>query len=302
MDSTENLPPYEEDHSNGCDEQCPRYSCTIFFAAPSLIKFELDRPYRRSSARGWQRVHVELQGTKLALRTEAQRYGFSLQAGDVGLALDYGKRSDVIRVRAEGRQFLLATRSQAQSLEWIDRIGAAVAISSQLDDRNEPRVRSRPWSNPFVAVPQTGDDFWRLYREKWRRSCREQVWLRGPTSTEKIECERGRASGIDPTTSDKDSRSNIKSKKQSTSSEKSMVTSFGAKSDEKAEKDVSSMSRSKSPPPAKSTSDAQLAYAKRCARCLLYSSPWTTKWYYHQGHRVEIKAPGASLTPNVPGS
>jgi hypothetical protein len=45
---------------------------------------------------------------------------YSLQNAESGLAADYVKKRNVVRVRAEGEQFLLQTDSAKDVVDWIE--------------------------------------------------------------------------------------------------------------------------------------------------------------------------------------
>ena len=45
---------------------------------------------------------------------------YSLQNAESGLASDYFKRKNVLRVRMEGEQFLLQARDVPDVVEWIE--------------------------------------------------------------------------------------------------------------------------------------------------------------------------------------
>ena len=45
---------------------------------------------------------------------------YSLQNAESGLASDYQKRKNVIRVRMEGQQFLLQAKDVAAVIDWIE--------------------------------------------------------------------------------------------------------------------------------------------------------------------------------------
>lgn len=47
---------------------------------------------------------------------------YTLQGAESGLAADYLKRKHVVRVRAEGEQFLLQTNGDAQVVAWIEAV------------------------------------------------------------------------------------------------------------------------------------------------------------------------------------
>jgi hypothetical protein len=118
---------------------------------------------------------MNLDGNR-ALRLGKNVYSFSLQHAEVGLALDCnnegpipklavmnllpssvrgklfeskpnlfeGRREWVLRVRLEGRQFLLCFKGQEIMLDWVECLCAAIDISPPLDDRSDPRYRSLP--------------------------------------------------------------------------------------------------------------------------------------------------------------
>ncbi len=50
---------------------------------------------------------------------------FSLQNAESGLASDYHKRKNVIRLRMEGQQFLLQAKDVAAVIDWIE-VGVAL--------------------------------------------------------------------------------------------------------------------------------------------------------------------------------
>ncbi|KAL6299239.1 hypothetical protein BKA93DRAFT_904906 [Sparassis latifolia] len=64
---------------------------------------------------------------------------FTLQHAESGLASDYTKRKNVIRVRLEGEQSLLQAQDIASVIEWIEGIQAATNIALDLDERPMPR-------------------------------------------------------------------------------------------------------------------------------------------------------------------
>jgi hypothetical protein len=118
---------------------------------------------------------MNLDGAR-GLRGAKNTYSFSLQHAEVGLALDSnnegpipklavmnllpstvrgklfeskpnlfeGRREWVLRVRLEGRQFLMCFKSQEVMLDWVECLCAAIDISPPLDDRSDPRYRSLP--------------------------------------------------------------------------------------------------------------------------------------------------------------
>jgi len=87
---------------------------------------------------------------------------YTLQHAESGLASDYLKRKNVIRVRMEGEQFLLQAPSVQAVVDWIEGFQTATGIALDLDDRQMPkgpifprrrRRRGRPPNNPN-ALPR----------------------------------------------------------------------------------------------------------------------------------------------------
>ncbi|KAI0759804.1 hypothetical protein BC629DRAFT_1263476, partial [Irpex lacteus] len=64
---------------------------------------------------------------------------YSMQNAESGLASDYLKRKNVIRVRMEGEQFLLQARDVPAVIDWIEGIQAATNIALDLDERPMPK-------------------------------------------------------------------------------------------------------------------------------------------------------------------
>ncbi|KAK9458816.1 uncharacterized protein V1516DRAFT_121425 [Lipomyces oligophaga] len=69
---------------------------------------------------------------------------YTLQYAQIGLANDYKKKSNVIRVRAEGQQFLLLCGDMRECVEWTSALQAACDLALPLDERQLPRYRSIP--------------------------------------------------------------------------------------------------------------------------------------------------------------
>ncbi|KAI0697483.1 hypothetical protein C8T65DRAFT_582582 [Cerioporus squamosus] len=64
---------------------------------------------------------------------------YSLQNAESGLASDYTKRKNVIRVRMEGEQFLLQAKNVAAVIDWIEGIQMGTNVALDLDERPMPR-------------------------------------------------------------------------------------------------------------------------------------------------------------------
>lgn len=64
---------------------------------------------------------------------------YTLQHAESGLAVDYKKRKNVIRVRMEGEQFLIQARDTDEVVEWIEGLQAAANIALDLEERPMPK-------------------------------------------------------------------------------------------------------------------------------------------------------------------
>ncbi|KZT01237.1 uncharacterized protein LAESUDRAFT_687015 [Laetiporus sulphureus 93-53] len=64
---------------------------------------------------------------------------YTLQHAESGLASDYTKRKNVIRVRVEGEQFLLQAQDVAAVIDWIEGIQAGTNVALDLDERPMPK-------------------------------------------------------------------------------------------------------------------------------------------------------------------
>lgn len=69
---------------------------------------------------------------------------YTLQGAESGLAADYLKRRHVVRVRAEGEQFLLQTRSDRHVVDWIEALQAATNVAMDLEKRPMPKFITLP--------------------------------------------------------------------------------------------------------------------------------------------------------------
>lgn len=176
------------DNNNESDAESnspPAYSCHVNLIGNFLYKKELDDPSRITAHRQWRRVEAELVGTALKIRTYIKGRTFpstktyTLQAADAGIAADYSRRSHVLRVRAEGEQFLLATTNAVTVVNWVERLNAAIAVSLALDDREDPKFRVLPL-NRTPAPPGFRTEFRRKCREEWWQSKCERNWLARP--------------------------------------------------------------------------------------------------------------------------
>ena len=72
---------------------------------------------------------------------------YSLQYAESGLAADYVKRPHVVRVRAEGEQFLLQANDDRGVIDLVEALQAATNVSLDLDARPLPK---------FITLPRRG--------------------------------------------------------------------------------------------------------------------------------------------------
>ena len=104
---------------------------------------------------------------------------YTLQGAESGLAADYLKRRHVVRVRAEGEQFLLQTRSDRHVVDWIEALQAATNIAMDLEKRpmpkfiTLPRRRRRRRRNPDGTTMTAAEQEARDIAEAQRRSMME---------------------------------------------------------------------------------------------------------------------------------
>ncbi len=104
---------------------------------------------------------------------------YTLQGAESGLAADYLKRRHVVRVRAEGEQFLLQTRSDRHVVDWIEALQASTNVSMDLEKRampkfiTLPRRRRRRRRNPDGTTITAEEQEARDLAEAQRRSVAE---------------------------------------------------------------------------------------------------------------------------------
>lgn len=79
-----------------------------------------------------------------AFRVGKLLHSYTLQFGEVGLAVDYGKRPYVLRVRLEAEQFLLETGTPEQQIAWINGVQMGIDVALSLEERGLPKCRLIP--------------------------------------------------------------------------------------------------------------------------------------------------------------
>ena len=128
----------------------PCYSSTVHRSGVMKRKIEYQSPGIRAQRRCWIKVYLLLHGTSLKVYPfNSSRKGngrllfnsiqqYTLQYAEVGIASDYTNRTFVLRVRAEGQQFLLQCSTEAERIQWIESIQSSANIALALDDRCIP--------------------------------------------------------------------------------------------------------------------------------------------------------------------
>lgn len=69
---------------------------------------------------------------------------YSLQYAKIGLATDYTKKSNVLRLRLESEQFLLEFSSAKELIEWNLGLSVGRDVSADIQQREDPRYRTVP--------------------------------------------------------------------------------------------------------------------------------------------------------------
>ncbi|KAH8923101.1 hypothetical protein BT69DRAFT_184600 [Atractiella rhizophila] len=85
-------------------------------------------------------------GSKLPVYSSSNQLirHYSLQNAESGLAADYLKRKHVVRIRAEGEQFLVQAKDDAAVIHLIEALQAATNIALDLDRRPLPKFITLP--------------------------------------------------------------------------------------------------------------------------------------------------------------
>ncbi|KZV82859.1 hypothetical protein EXIGLDRAFT_684473 [Exidia glandulosa HHB12029] len=160
------LPPGPPSYVSSCNaELVPPYSNAISIAALVPRKMEFMHGSVVAKDRSWKSVWCSIEGTSLKSSAsstscyyapppvqDAQRFlkpsalvrQYTLQGARCGLATGYDKRAHVIRIRAEGEQFLLELPDLQSVVYWIEAIQAAVDVSLDLDERPMPTGPTYP--------------------------------------------------------------------------------------------------------------------------------------------------------------
>lgn len=85
-----------------------------------------------------------VKATHLPIHHNSLQRVYTLQNAESGLAADYVKRKYVVRVRAEGEQFLLRAKDDRGVIDLIEALQAATNVSLDLDVRPLPKFITLP--------------------------------------------------------------------------------------------------------------------------------------------------------------
>ncbi|KDN52491.1 PH domain-like protein [Tilletiaria anomala UBC 951] len=167
-------------------EKLPQYGCHVHIEGYLPRKMEFSSPGVQARDRSWRRLYFVLHGTMLRvyrqdLSSHQPLRTYTMQGAESGLAADYLKRRHVVRVRAEGEQFLLQTKDDRHVVDWIEALQAATNVAMDLETRpmpkfiTLPRRRRRRRHNPdgTAASPTTEREAADL-AEAQRRSLADQ--------------------------------------------------------------------------------------------------------------------------------
>ncbi|KAF8591281.1 hypothetical protein K439DRAFT_1327660 [Ramaria rubella] len=134
------LAPRSHSRSNsqgGSSPALSRYSSNSNVSSPSSTEARgsgrrpvSERPLSSASCKS---IELERPDPSLLVRE------YTLQHAESGLATDYLKRRNVVRVRMEGEQFLLQAKDIEDVVEWIEALQAAANVALDLDERAMPR-------------------------------------------------------------------------------------------------------------------------------------------------------------------
>lgn len=100
--------------------------------------FETDTPEHKNNPSNTASKILKTQSLSKLVRS------YSLQHAKIGLATDYLKKSNVLRLRLESEQFLLEFSSANQLIEWNLGLCIGRDISTDIQQREDPRYRTVP--------------------------------------------------------------------------------------------------------------------------------------------------------------
>ncbi|CAI2187398.1 401_t:CDS:2 [Funneliformis geosporum] len=151
------LPSYfdvvDRQHFANKSEELPSYSCSVQKCGYIFKKNEFASKGVKSRDRSWKQQYIYLWGTLLRVyKSEPIDFNrvnpvheFNMLNAQIGLASDYLKKRNVIRIRVStGKQFLFQTQSRDECVAWIEVLQSSVNISSTLDEREMPMFITLP--------------------------------------------------------------------------------------------------------------------------------------------------------------
>lgn len=138
-------------------ETLPDYSCSVFRSAIVNRKLECVYPGLPAKKREWVKIYSIVFGTVLRLYLiqpdgtlpnpfplDNPYREYTLQYAEAGIASDYVKKKYVLRVRAEGEQFLMQCSNEEERDAWVEALQAGSSIALALEDRNMPKYVTLP--------------------------------------------------------------------------------------------------------------------------------------------------------------
>lgn len=155
LDKRDSMPdPVASTPSDVATYQAQR--CSMAFPPESIMKSLSDGTYSNPYCEGSDPFGKNLVAT------------YSLHRAESGLAADYTKRQNVVRVRLDGEQFLIQCLNRRHVVQWIEALQASANVTFDLDERpmpkfiTLPRRRRRPLrpgeGGPLEVWPHSGTD------------------------------------------------------------------------------------------------------------------------------------------------
>jgi len=151
------------------NEILPYYSCTVFRSAIVNRKIECIYPGLPAKKREWGKVYCVILGTVLRLYliqpdgTLPANFSlanphreYTLQYAEAGIAADYVKKKFVLRIRAEGEQFLMQCSNEEDRDAWVEAVQAGSSIALALEDRSMPKHVTLPRRRRGRYAPTPG--------------------------------------------------------------------------------------------------------------------------------------------------
>ncbi|CAO3648132.1 unnamed protein product [Mucor hiemalis] len=124
----------------------PNYDCTVYKEGYVRLKQELGMGgFKESKNRSWSTVYFVLRGTLLQIYKQHSDthplYHISMLKANCGIALDYLRHSNVLRLRLGTKeQYLIRPQTVPETISWFEHIQSSANISTDIDKRRMPRV------------------------------------------------------------------------------------------------------------------------------------------------------------------